>query len=121
MFADEIEARNRVADRYAAGLQGHVIATPKVIDGGLSVWAQYTIEHADRDGLAAHLRGQGVPSAVYYPIPMHRQGPYAGFPQPNGLAVTEAKAQTVISLPMHPYLQPEDQDRVIAAVASYQG
>jgi len=119
VFADEIEARNRIADRYAAGLQGHVLATPAVIDGGVSVWAQYTIEHADRDGLAAHLRAQGIPSAVYYPIPMHKQGPYAGFPQPNGLPVTEAKAETVISLPMHPYLEPADQDRVIDAIIGY--
>lgn len=121
IFADEIEARNRVADRYAAGLAGHVLSTPKVIDGGISVWAQYTIEHADRDGLGAHLKGRGIPSAVYYPIPMHQQGPYAHFPQPGGLPVTEAKAQTVISLPMHPYLSESDQDQVIAAIAEYKG
>jgi dTDP-4-amino-4,6-dideoxygalactose transaminase len=121
VFADEIAARNRVADRYAQGLRGHVLSTPAVIDGGVSVWAQYTIEHEDRDGLAAHLRAQAIPSAVYYPIPMHMQGPYAGFPQPNGLPVTETKAKMVISLPMHPYLEPADQDRIIAAIAGYGG
>jgi dTDP-4-amino-4,6-dideoxygalactose transaminase len=121
IFADEIEARNRVADRYAQGLAGHVLSTPKVIGGGVSVWAQYTIEHADRDGLGAHLKARGIPSAVYYPIPMHQQGPYARFPQPGGLPVTEAKARTVISLPMHPYLSEGDQDQVIAAIADYKG
>jgi dTDP-4-amino-4,6-dideoxygalactose transaminase len=121
VFAEEIEARNRIADRYAQGLAGHVLSTPKVIDGGVSTWAQYTIEHADRDGLAAHLKARGIPSAVYYPIPMHQQAPYAHFPQPGGLPVTEAKAQTVISLPMHPYLSPGDQDQVIAAIAEYKG
>lgn len=116
IFEDEIEARNRVAARYAAGL-GDVVKVPAVIDGGVSVWAQYTIEAADRDGLAAALREQGVPTAVYYPIPIHKQGVYAGYPTaPGGLPVTEAKAGVVISLPMHPYLSEQDQDQVIAAI-----
>ncbi|HEY8573043.1 DegT/DnrJ/EryC1/StrS aminotransferase family protein [Phenylobacterium sp.] len=119
IFADEIEARNRVADRYAAEL-GDVVTVPKVIDGGVSVWAQYTIETENRDGLAAHLREQGVPTAVYYPIPIHRQAVYSGHPTaPGGLPVTDAKAGRVISLPMHPYLSADDQDQVIAAVRSF--
>jgi dTDP-4-amino-4,6-dideoxygalactose transaminase len=121
VFADEIEARNRVAARYAEGLQGQVQAVPQVIAGGVSTWAQYTIEHQDRDGLMAHLKGQGVPTAAYYPIPMHRQGPYRDFPQPNGLPVTERLADVVVSLPMHPYLEPGDQDRVIEAIRGYNG
>jgi dTDP-4-amino-4,6-dideoxygalactose transaminase len=121
IFPDEIEARNQVAARYAEGLDGHVLAWPKVIDGGVSVWAQYVIEHQDRDGLAKHLRAQEIPSAVYYPVPMHMQDPYAHFPQPGGLPVTEAKAQTVLALPMHPYLAPADQDRVIEAIRGFNG
>ena len=115
IFADEIVARNRVAARYAEGL-GDVVRTPQVIEGGVSVWAQYTIETQDRDGLAAQLRGEGVPTAVYYPIPLHRQAPYAPYPQPGGLPVTDAAAAKVISLPMHPYLEPSDQDRIISAI-----
>lgn len=119
IFEDEIAARNRVADRYAQGL-GDLVTTPKVIDGGISVWAQYTIETKDRDGLAAHLREAGVPSAVYYPIPIHKQGVYSGYPvAPAGLPVTEAKSHQVISLPMHPYLTPDDQDQVIAAIGAF--
>jgi len=119
IFSDEIEARNRVAERYAAGL-GDLVTAPKVIEGGVSVWAQYTVETPDRDGLAASLREQGVPSAVYYPIPIHRQGVYSGYPTaPGGLPVTEAKAGKVISLPMHAYLTPDDQDQVIAAVRAF--
>jgi dTDP-4-amino-4,6-dideoxygalactose transaminase len=121
IFADEIAARQAVADRYAEGLEGAVLSTPRV-HGGVSVWAQYVIEHADRDGLAAHLRTQGVPTAVYYPVPMHRQAPYAHFPQgPGGLPVSDAKAATVLALPMHPYLTPEVQDRIIAAVRGFNG
>ncbi|WP_334164738.1 DegT/DnrJ/EryC1/StrS family aminotransferase [Phenylobacterium sp.] len=119
IFADEIEARNRVAARYAEGL-GDLVKVPAVIDSGVSVWAQYTIETEDRDGLAAHLREQAIPSAVYYPIPIHRQGVYSGYPTaPDGLPVTEAKAGKVISLPMHPYLTEDHQDQVIAAIRAF--
>lgn len=118
IFADEIAARNRVADRYAAGL-GDVVKVPKVIDGGVSVWAQYTIETDDRDGLIAHLKSQDVPSAVYYPIPIHRQDVYSAYPAPGDLPVTDAKSKVVMSLPMHPYLTQDDQDRVIAAIRAF--
>jgi len=118
IFEDEIAARNKVAARYAQGL-GDVVTVPTVIDGGVSVWAQYTIETADRDGLAAHLKSQDIPSAVYYPIPIHKQDVYSAYPAPGGLPVTEAKAQVVMSLPMHPYLTPDHQDQVIAAIRAY--
>ena len=118
IFADEIAARNRVADRYAAGL-GDIVKVPKVIEGGVSVWAQYTIETDDRDGLVGHLKSQDVPSAVYYPIPIHQQDVYSVYPAPGGLPVTDAAAKVVMSLPMHPYLTEEDQDKVIAAIRAY--
>ena len=122
VFAEEIGARQAVADRYAAGLAGHVLSTPAVIAGGVSTWAQYVIEHRDRDGLATHLKAAGVPSAVYYPVPMHQQGPYAHFPVgPGGLPVSEAKAATVLALPMHPYLDEATQDRIIEAVRGFNG
>ena len=121
IFPDEIEARNRVADRYAEGLSD-VVTTPKVIAGGRSTWAQYTVETQDRDGLAAHLKAAEIPTAVYYPIPIHRQGVYSGYPTgPGGLPVTQAKAERVISLPMHPYLEPDVQDQIIAAVCAFAG
>ena len=121
IFEDEIRARNAVADRYAQGLAG-VVATPRVIDGGLSVWAQYTIETPQRDGLAAHLKGLEIPTAVYYPIPIHRQGVYSGYPTgPGGLPVTDAKAGVVVSLPMHPYLERDVQDQIIAAIRAFAG
>lgn len=121
IFSDEIVARNRVADRYAQGLSD-VVTVPKVIEGGVSVWAQYTIECDDRDGLAAHLKAADIPTAVYYPIPIHKQGVYSGYPVgPGGLPVTQAKAERVISLPMHPYLEPDVQDQIIAAVRAFAG
>jgi dTDP-4-amino-4,6-dideoxygalactose transaminase len=124
IFEDEIAARNRVADRYAAGL-GDVVKTPTVLDGGVSVWAQYTIELPDlpgkgRDELAPQLREQGIPTAVYYPIPIHKQGVYSAYPTaPGGLPVTETKAGRVISLPMHPYLAEEDQDNIVTEIRTF--
>lgn len=118
IFDDEIVARNQTAKRYAEGLRGYV-DTPAVIAGGVSTWAQYTVETDQRTALLAHLKAQGVPTAVYYPIPIHRQRPYARFPAPGGLPVTDAKAERVFSLPMHPYLDAATQDRIIAAVAGF--
>jgi dTDP-4-amino-4,6-dideoxygalactose transaminase len=116
IFEEEIGARQLVADRYAAGL-GNMVKTPTVIAGGRSVWAQYTIETQDRSGVAASLKERGVPTAVYYPIPMHRQPAYAGYVSgPGGLPVTEAAAERVISLPMHPYLSKETQAHIVESV-----
>jgi dTDP-4-amino-4,6-dideoxygalactose transaminase len=120
IFPEEIEMRQAVADRYAEGLSG-AVKVPAVIAGGRSTWAQYTVEHADRDGLMAHLKTQGVPTAAYYPAPMHVQAPYAGYDAPGGLPVSEAAAVRVLALPMHPYLTPDVQDRIIDAVRGFNG
>lgn len=120
VFGQEIEWRNRIAARYNDGLRAHVAAVPDVPAGNVSNWAQYTIEHEDRDALAAHLKEQGVPTAVYYPIPLHLQPAYDMYPRgPQGLPVTERLMQRVISLPMHSDLDEATQDRIIAAVASF--
>lgn len=118
IFPDEIQARNRAAARYAEGL-GELVRVPPVIADGVSVWAQYVIETDDRDGLAAHLRAEGIPTAVYYPVPLHTQPPYARYPQPGGLPVTEAAAGKVLALPMHAYLEAETQDVIISAIRNY--
>ena len=122
VFGEEIEWRNRIAARYNDGLRPHVGAVPDVPDGNISNWAQYTIEHEDRDGLITHLKDQSIPTAVYYPVPMHLQPAYAQFPQgAGGLPVTERLKDRVLSLPMHADLDEATQDRIIAAVASYKG
>ena len=116
IFQDEFEARNRVAQRYAAALKD-VAIVPEVASGYGSVWAQYTIRVEKRDALAAVLQTRGVPTAIYYPKPLHRQEPYKRYlVAGNGLPVTEKLAAEVISLPMHPYLDEPTQERVIAAV-----
>ena len=116
IFEDDLARRNAAADRYAAGLAG-VVATPKVIAGGVSVWAQYTVEVDRRDAVAAALKTRGVPTAVYYPVPLHQQVAYADCPSPGGLPVTEAKAARVLSLPISADLDPAMQDYVIHSLA----
>jgi dTDP-4-amino-4,6-dideoxygalactose transaminase len=118
ILPDEIEARNVVARRYAQGL-GDVVAVPKVAEGLTSVWAQYTIRLAPgrRDQFAAALKAEGIPTAIYYPLPLHKQGAYKHFPgSRSGLAVSERLADEVISLPMHPYLDEATQARIIKTV-----
>jgi dTDP-4-amino-4,6-dideoxygalactose transaminase len=119
IFEDEIAARDRVADRYARGL-GNLVTVPRLASGCTSVWAQYTIrlpDGTDRDGFAAALKAQGIPTAIYYQKSMHQQTAYRDFPVADGgLPVSERLSDDVISLPMHAYLDEATQDRVIAAV-----
>jgi len=117
IFPDEIEARERVARRYSEGL-ARVAITPTVPAGSTSVWAQYTIRVAGgrRDRLAAALKAEGIPTAIYYPIPLHRQQAYKHYlVGEGGVAVSDRLAGEVISLPMHAYLDAPTQDRIIVA------
>jgi dTDP-4-amino-4,6-dideoxygalactose transaminase len=117
IFPDEIEARNRVARRYADAL-ADVVAVPSVPPGSTSVWAQYTIRVAGgrRDKFAAALKAEGIPTAIYYPIPLHKQQAYRHYPVgEGGVAVSDRLASEVISLPMHAYLDASTQDRIVAA------
>ncbi len=119
IFEDEIAVRNRIADRYARSF-GNLVAVPRLASGCSSVWAQYTIrlpKGSDRDGFAAALKAQGIPTAIYYPKSMHQQTAYRDFPvAEGGLPVSERLSGDVISLPMHAYLDETTQDRIIAAV-----
>jgi dTDP-4-amino-4,6-dideoxygalactose transaminase len=119
IFDDEIAARNKVAERYARGL-GNVVTVPRLARDCGSVWAQYTIrlpKGVDRDGFAAALKAQGIPTAIYYVKSMHQQTAYRDYPvAEGGLPVSERLSDDVISLPMHAYLDEPTQDRIIRAV-----
>jgi UDP-2-acetamido-2-deoxy-ribo-hexuluronate aminotransferase len=121
VFDDEIARRERVAARYGALLR-EVVQVPEIAPGCTSVWAQYTIRlpaGCDRDTVAGRLKAAGVPSAVYYAKPLHRQTAYRDFPVAgNGLPVSERLAGAVLSLPMHPYLDEATQDRIAGALAA---
>jgi dTDP-4-amino-4,6-dideoxygalactose transaminase len=118
IFPEEIAERARIARRYTEQL-GDVAIVPQLPNQSSSVWAQYTIRLAPgrRDGLAAALKAEGIPSAIYYSKPLHRQGAYANFPiADGGLAVSDRLADEVISLPMHAYLDEAAQGRIVEAV-----
>jgi dTDP-4-amino-4,6-dideoxygalactose transaminase len=97
-----------------------VVSVPHLASGCTSVWAQYTIrlhDGVDRDGFAAALKAQGIPTAIYYPKSMHQQTAYRNFPiAAGGLPVSEKLSEDVISLPMHAYLDEPTQERIIKAV-----
>lgn len=118
IFPAEIEARNKAAARYGEKL-GQYAIVPRVPEGYTSVWAQYTIrlQAGRRDDLAAALKAEGIPTAIYYAKPPHRHEAYKGFPVAGGgLPVTDKLAGEVISLPMHAYLDEATQDRIVDAV-----
>jgi dTDP-4-amino-4,6-dideoxygalactose transaminase len=118
IFPDEIVARNRVAARYAQAL-ADVATVPRTGNECTSVWAQYTIrlEPGRRDAFAAALKADGIPTAIYYTKPLHRQPAYRDFPiAGGGVPTSEQLSAEVISLPMHAYLEPPVQDRIIAGV-----
>jgi dTDP-4-amino-4,6-dideoxygalactose transaminase len=115
IFPDEIEKREAVARRYNAAFAGHDgIVTPRVIAGAQSTWAQYTLKVSDRTKFQAGMKERGVPTAVYYPIPLSRQNAYGHFPSAP-IPVSLALSGQVVSLPMHPYLDEATQDRIVAA------
>ena len=118
IFEEEIAARNRVADRYAEAL-GDIVQVPQVPAGMTSVWAQYTLvlPEGRRDAIAEALKAEGIPTAIYYPMPLHRQTAYASYPVAgNGAPVSDQLSQAVLSLPMHPYLEEADQARIVGAL-----
>lgn len=118
LFPEEIAARERIAWRYSSAL-ADVAMVPRIAPGCSSVWAQYTLRLGpeQRDGLAASLKAEGIPTAVYYRNPVHRQEPYRHFPIAEGGApVSDQLSLEVISLPMHAYLDESTQHHIIAAV-----
>ena len=116
IFADEIEARNRVAKVYDELLPA-ALARPAIVDQALSVWAQYTVRASRREEWIRELTAHRIPTAVYYQRPLHLQPAYRTYPVAGDrLRTSELLAASVFSLPMHPYLTNEDQLRITAAI-----
>ncbi len=116
IFEDEIEARQRVADRYNDEL-GNIVGTPRLMSGATSVWAQYTVTTDRRDDMVRYLGEVGIPTAIYYPLPLHRQTAYRNYPSVSGgTPVSDRLSERVFALPMHPYLDTATQDRIVNAV-----
>ncbi len=119
IFPEEIQLRQVVAERYNEGLKD-VVKTPYVDEQKLSAWAQYTLVHENRDKVIEGIKSEGIPVAVYYPRPLHLQSTYKHLGYKKGdFPVSEKMSEQVFSLPMHPYLTKEDQDKVIEIVRKY--
>ena len=120
IYAGELDVRDKVAARYSAELYNQ-FQTPKVARGYRSIWAQYTLttkNENERNSAMAALKEAGIPSIIYYPRPLHTQTAYCRFPtDPAGLSISESVATRVFSLPMHPYLEEKDQERVITSLS----
>ena len=120
IFPDEIHERNQVAERYNTILGKAIKQVPQPSEGCISTWAQYSIEIDDRDAFLKYMRGQGLPVAAYYPMPVHEQTAYRDFPVvSSGLMETNRVKNFAAALPMHAYLNEEDQDKVCSAVMGF--
>jgi UDP-2-acetamido-2-deoxy-ribo-hexuluronate aminotransferase len=120
VFDEELTARAEIADRYTALLKESV-PTPRILPERTSAWAQYTIEVEDREPVESSLKGAGIPTAVHYPTPLHLQPIYAELARDmdwrrGSFPVSEHAADRVLSLPMHPYLEPRQVEEVAEAL-----
>jgi dTDP-4-amino-4,6-dideoxygalactose transaminase len=118
VFPEELAAREKIARVYDQRL-GNTVVVPKRVPDSTSAWAIYAIllpSEAARDQLQGNLRGQGVPTAIYYPRPLHLQPAYSGHHDGSGLPVSEDLAKRILALPIHPDLTDQDVARICDAV-----
>jgi UDP-2-acetamido-2-deoxy-ribo-hexuluronate aminotransferase len=121
IFDDEIKARQVVAQRYTELLvqlskdnPSNPVVTPLVRDGNTSAWAQYTLRLKDRDAVQGALKAAGIPTTVYYPVPLHQQAAVGS--EQLSMPESERASKEVLSIPMHPYLTEEIQVKVVDAI-----
>ncbi len=116
VYDDEIVLRNEVAHHYTKRLEG-ILKTPQLPADQGSVWAQYSVQHPQREKIRAALSDQGIPTAVFYPVPIHLSTAYRHLGHtPGDFPVSEAAAKQIFSLPMHPYLESAQIDSICAAI-----
>lgn len=120
IFPDELARRQKVAQNYTELLSFSPLLIPKIANGYKSAWAQYSVLAADgseREYFQKQLKDKGIPTAVYYPTPLHLQTAFADLGYQTGdLPVSEDFAARIFSLPMHPYLTMEEQKRLSIAL-----
>lgn len=118
-FDGELDARNRIAVKYTSGLKD-LLKTPAVSGGSVSSWAQYSVQAEDpekREALRKNLRKEGIPTAIYYPTPLHLQEAFRNLEHKHGdFPMSEAVSGRIFSLPMHPYIEDETVERIAEVV-----
>ncbi len=114
---DELNAaRRKAAVRYREKLAGAALALPVEHGRGAHIYHQFTVQSAKRDAIREALGKEGIASSIFYPMPLHQQPAYGAIAKGVSLPVSEKVAKTVLSLPIHPYLEPAAIDRICAAV-----
>jgi dTDP-4-amino-4,6-dideoxygalactose transaminase len=118
IFAEEVELRQKKAAYYSNGLKD-TLSVPPVREYNISAWAQYTMRHPNRSDVMTALKEKGIPTAIYYPLPLHLQEAFLKLGYKSGdFPISEKAANEVFSIPMHPYLQESDQDKIIEIIKS---
>lgn len=114
VFPEEIGLRQEVARKYSDSLNSDHIKTPYVKDGSLSAWAQYSLVSDKKDTILDALKKAGIPTAIYYPKPLHLQGAYGYLGYELGdFSISEEISDRIFSLPMHPYLTEQEQKQIV--------
>ena len=120
-FPAEVTRRAAAGAYYSERLRD-VVKVPAIAPGNTHVYAQYSIRTSARDGLAAHLSENEIPTAIHYPVPLHRQEAFASLGyREDDFPVSSAVSREIISLPMSAFLSREDQDEVIRQVRRFFG
>ena len=112
-FEHEIAERIQIGARYNAMMDERGIARIHQRPDRTSVYAQYTVLVEDREALTKQLEAAGIPTAVHYPVPLNRQAAYADISRGGATPVADKLARYVMSLPMHPNLDVQTQDRIV--------
>lgn len=120
IFPEEVQSREQIGARYTELLKDLVI-TPYIESHNTSVYAQYTIQVENRDEVCEKLKKAEIPTAVHYPIPLHKQPAFAKGYENISLPIAELAAKKVMSLPMHPYLKKEDQETIASQLKVMKG
>lgn len=115
VFADEMKARDRIAQRYRQGL-GNSVKMQRVPEGYQNAWGLFTVMVENRADIMKRLQDKGIPTSIYYFKALHQHRAFAAHAPKGGLPVCEKLADTVLSLPMHPYLTDGQVDRIVAEV-----
>ena len=119
IFPKEIELRNQIAKKYN-NLNNNIVITPKINNGNISVWAQYTLRSKERTAVREIFSKSNIPTVIYYPKPLFQQQGYGNFPVvSSGAAISEQLCEEVFSVPMHPYITDELIDKIISLIREY--
>ncbi|HXT78021.1 MAG TPA: DegT/DnrJ/EryC1/StrS aminotransferase family protein [Acetobacteraceae bacterium] len=123
VFPEELAVRERIARYYDSRL-GNAVVTPARVPDSTSAWAIYAVllrDGSERERVQATLRGAGVPTAIYYPRPLHRQPAYRAHHDGSALPVSEDLAERILALPIHPDLSKAELAHICESVLSAVG